>query len=78
MLFGGPGNTLSVISPRVGPSCVMWASDALAGRPTGPHPFGLSTATWTWWWQEIAAGAAAVLLGMVLLVTARARRLRRA
>jgi len=68
---GSSPRTLAVVSPRIGRGCVIWAADALAAGPTGPHPFGTSTATWTWYWQEILAAvlvfvalvAAGLLLG---------------
>jgi len=74
---GSDPRILSVVSPRIGSGgCVIWAVDALAAGPTGPHPFGISTATWTWYWQEILAAVLLLVVGVVALIAA-ARRARR-
>lgn len=64
--------TASVTSPRIGATCVIWAADALAAGPTGWHPFGTSTARWTWYWPELTLTALAALVAGALVI----RRLR--
>lgn len=68
---------LAVVSPRNRASCVIWAADALAAGPTGWHPFGTSTARWTWYWPELTLTALATLLAAAALVIRRRTRRRR-
>ncbi|MDI1464114.1 hypothetical protein QEZ54_24305 [Catellatospora sp. KI3] len=56
----GPRQVVAA-DPDLSATCLVWASDALAGEAHG-WPFGLSTAWWSWWWREILAGAAALAM----------------
>ena len=66
---GGP--VVAVTDPTIGAQCILWAEDALAGKPAWSL-WGTSTARWTWWWCE--ALAALVLGGGVLVLRAMSRR----
>ncbi len=65
----GPSAPTTVIDHAIGVHRIIWASDALNGKPSGSF-FGTSNAWWTWWWKEIALVVAAA----VLLVWWRGRR----
>jgi hypothetical protein len=70
--------TLSLVSPRVGGTCVMWAADAIGGRARGGWLLRTQAATWTWWWREWLLGAALVagLFWLLFWAPPRARRRR--
>ncbi len=63
----------TVVSPRLGGRCLVWATDALAGEARGGQLFGTSTQAWTWWWRELLLGAMAMAMAVAVVVRRRRR-----
>ncbi len=71
MLTVRDGRTMTartVTSPRVGGTCLVWASKALDGSPRGGTLLETTTGWWTWWWRELLLGSLALALAAVAAV----------
>lgn len=77
LLTAAHPTTVSVVSPRLDPSCMTWASNALDGAARGGGLLGTSTAMWTWWWREWLAASLAVIAVVLMLRQLRTRVRRR-
>ncbi len=64
----------TVVSPRIGGSCLLWASEALGGRAHNFPVLGTATDSWTWWWRELLLAPLLVGLSGLLIAVRRRRR----
>ncbi|MFG2039937.1 hypothetical protein [Dactylosporangium sp. NPDC048998] len=67
LVVNGAITPMIVVESRLNSECLVWASEALAGRPH-PTVFGTSDFPWTWWWRETVLVLLAVI-GLWLLRT---------
>ena len=68
------GPVLVRTDPVLGARCILWAEDAVSGKPTWGL-WGTSGAWWTWWWRE---GLLALVIASGATLAVRARRAHRA
>lgn len=70
----GQDRPITLLSPSIEASCLLWAADAVDGPAGGAGLLGSVDATWAWWWKELVL---AVLVAAVLVAGGALRRQRR-
>lgn len=63
---GSAVQRLLVVDPSLDSSCLVFASDALAGQRVD-SVFGLSKAWFSWWWKELVLASLIALVALIAL-----------